>query len=257
MSAPQVQVDEDGHALALWSRDAGYSGEVIESVDRPAGGQWSSKVVFGRTTYGTPTVPLAVNSSGNAVAAWSTGPFRGSDSGAVVASTRQAGGTWEAPTVLSPSQWNSRPAVSLDAAGAAVVIWERFDIVWIAEHPAGGTWGKPRRVSSLGRYTSEPEVALGATGSGVLVWHQFDGSNEVVQAVARPGPRPCAVPNVVGKTLARARAAIATSHCRTGKIARTSSKARKGQVLSQSPTAGQILNRDTRVRLTVSRGRRR
>jgi hypothetical protein len=137
------------------------------------------------------------------------------------------------------------------------VIWERYDIVWIAEHPAGGTWGKPRRVSSRGRYTSEPEIALGAAGRGVLVWHQFDGSNEIVQAVARPEPPPCAVPHVVGKTLARAKAAIAASHCRTGRIARISSKGRKGQVLSQSPTAGQFLTGGTRMNLTVSRGRRR
>jgi hypothetical protein len=152
---------------------------------------------------------------------------------------------------------NSRPDVAVDADGAAVVVWERFNIIWIAERPAGGTWGRPQNVSSLGRYAFEPGVALGATGSGLLVWHQFDGSNEVVQAAERPGPPPCVVPNVVGKTVARAKAAIAASNCRTGKIARTSSKARKGQVLSQSPAAGLILNGRTRVNLAVSRGRRR
>jgi hypothetical protein len=160
--------------------------------------------------------------------------------------------------VLSTSKWeNSRPEVAVDAAGAAVVIWERFNIIWIAERPAAGTWGRPQNVSSLGRYAYEPEIALGVAGSGVLVWHQFDRSNEVVQAAARPGPPPCVVPKVVGKPLARARVAIAASNCRTGMIARTSSKARKEQVLSQSPTAGQILKNRTRVNLAVSRGRRR
>jgi hypothetical protein len=160
--------------------------------------------------------------------------------------------------MLSTSQWeNSRPDVAVDAAGAAVVIWERFNIVWIAERPARGTWGRPQNVSSLGRYAYEPAIALGAAGSGLLVWHQFDGSNEVVRAVERPGPPPCVVPKVVGKTLARAKAMIAAGNCRMGKIARTSSRARKGQVLSQSPAAGLILNGGTRVNLAVSRGRRR
>jgi len=254
ISAPQVVVDESGNALAVWSRDAWFPNGVIESVDRPSGGQWSSPEVL-PLTYGTATGPrLAVDPAGNAVAVWSTGAYPSKD---VVASTRPARGTWEAPRVLSASNFeNSRPDVAVDAAGVAVVIWERNNIVWIAERSARGTWGRPQKVSSLGRYAFEPEIALGAAGSGVLVWHEFDGSNEVVQAVARPGPRPCVVPKVVGKTLVLARAAIVASNCRTGRIARTSSKARKGQVLSQSPTAGQILKGGTRVKLAVSRGRR-
>ena len=142
ITAPQLLVDEAGNALVVWSRTAWYPSAVIESVDRPAGGQWSSPEVLAPT--GTGTAPrLAVDSAGNAVAVWSTGTSSLRD---VVASTRPAGGTWEAPRVLSTSMWeNSRPDVAVDASGTTVVIWERFNIVWIAEHPAGGL-GAGRRM---------------------------------------------------------------------------------------------------------------
>lgn len=66
----------------------------------------------------------------------------------------------------------------------------------------------------------------------------------------------CSVPNVVGKPLAAAKAAIARGHCRTGKITRVYSKrVRKGRVVSQRPPAGTRLLPDAGVvKLVVSRG---
>ena len=66
----------------------------------------------------------------------------------------------------------------------------------------------------------------------------------------------CSVPNVVGKPLTAAKAAIARGHCRLGKIARAYSKRmRKGRVVSQRPPAGtQLLPNAGVVKLVVSRG---
>ena len=65
------------------------------------------------------------------------------------------------------------------------------------------------------------------------------------------------MPKVVGKSLAKAKAAIAKSHCRTGKVGRAySKKTKKGLVLSQTPKAGKQLANGGKVNLVVSRGRR-
>jgi PASTA domain len=78
-----------------------------------------------------------------------------------------------------------------------------------------------------------------------------------------PGPPPpgaqmkCVVPNVKGKTLARARRLLASKRCALGRITRGySRKVRKGRVISQRPTVGRRLPRGTRVQVKVSRGRR-
>jgi hypothetical protein len=77
-----------------------------------------------------------------------------------------------------------------------------------------------------------------------------------------PSPRPpsgkaCLVPNVVGRRLATARVRIRRARCAVGRIRYARSVRARGRVLAQSPRAGARRPRGTRVRLTVSKGRRR
>jgi hypothetical protein len=65
------------------------------------------------------------------------------------------------------------------------------------------------------------------------------------------------VPNVVGRLLSQAKAAIKKAHCRVGKISfKPSTQAKKNRVLSQSPRARNRVRNGTYVNLTVGRGRR-
>ena len=67
----------------------------------------------------------------------------------------------------------------------------------------------------------------------------------------------CVVPNVKGKTLARARRLLASKRCALGRVTRGySQKVRKGRVISQRPSVGRRLPRGTKVHVKVSRGRR-
>jgi len=66
------------------------------------------------------------------------------------------------------------------------------------------------------------------------------------------------VPNVVGKTLAKAKSKLAHSHCRLGKVTRKiSSQKAKGRVLSERPKPRTRLATGARVRLTVGKGPKR
>ena len=68
----------------------------------------------------------------------------------------------------------------------------------------------------------------------------------------------CKVPNVVGKTLAKAKTAITKAHCRVGKVTRTYSRKRKKDiVIGQSKRPGRVVAKNTKIELVVSRGRRR
>jgi beta-lactam-binding protein with PASTA domain len=65
----------------------------------------------------------------------------------------------------------------------------------------------------------------------------------------------CKVPNVKGKTVAQAKAALKAKRCAAGKIKQAfSAKVRKGRVIGQSRRAGASLPRNTKVNLTVSKG---
>jgi Zn-dependent metalloprotease len=68
----------------------------------------------------------------------------------------------------------------------------------------------------------------------------------------------CRVPKVTGKLIASAKAAIARSHCATGKLTYAySKKVAKGKVVSQSRAAGKVFPAKTKVSLVVSRGARK
>jgi Ca2+-binding RTX toxin-like protein len=68
----------------------------------------------------------------------------------------------------------------------------------------------------------------------------------------------CLVPKVRGHTLRAAKAALRTRRCSAGRIARAySAKVKRGRVMAQKPRAGTRLQVGGKVRLTVSRGRKR
>jgi len=70
-------------------------------------------------------------------------------------------------------------------------------------------------------------------------------------------PRRCLIPNVRGKTLRRARHAIATASCRVGRVRYAWSRKRRGTVVAEAPKPGTRSPAGARVNLVVSRGRRR
>jgi len=62
----------------------------------------------------------------------------------------------------------------------------------------------------------------------------------------------CRVPRVIGMRLAVARTRIGRANCKVGRVRRARSR-RVGKVLSQSPRAGAVRERGTKVNLTVGR----
>jgi beta-lactam-binding protein with PASTA domain len=69
-------------------------------------------------------------------------------------------------------------------------------------------------------------------------------------ATTYPVPKPCKVPNVVGKTLSAAESAITKANCQVGSVTAKVDSAKKGNVIAQKPTSG----KGPTVNLTVSLG---
>jgi beta-lactam-binding protein with PASTA domain len=68
----------------------------------------------------------------------------------------------------------------------------------------------------------------------------------------------CAVPKLKGKGLRAAKRALKAHDCSVGKIGRAFSKhVKKGHVISQKPKPHKLLRHGAKVRLTVSKGRKR
>jgi hypothetical protein len=71
---------------------------------------------------------------------------------------------------------------------------------------------------------------------------------------AKPG---CTVPKLKGKTLKAAKKALTKANCGAGKVSRKRSRTiHKGRVVSTTPKAGKKLANNSKVKITLSRGRR-
>jgi hypothetical protein len=79
-------------------------------------------------------------------------------------------------------------------------------------------------------------------------------ANDDVAVTAKFVLRPCVVPNVVGKRLTAAKAAIRKAFCSVGKVGVVASSNAKGRVISQKPPHGKRLKHHARVSLVVSKG---
>ena len=79
-------------------------------------------------------------------------------------------------------------------------------------------------------------------------------TNADVAVTAKFVPRPCVVPNLVGKTLAAANAAIKKALCSVGTVTTTASGKPKGVVVAQKPKHGKRLKQHAKVSLVVSKG---
>ncbi len=186
-SEPQVAVDPQGVAVAVWRRSDGTN-YIVQSATRPAGGSWSPVTELSKAGEDAEHPQVAVDPQGDAVAVWS----RSNGTNSIVQSaTRPAGGGWSEATDLSASEQNAEyPQVAVDSQGDAVAIWLRYDgghnIVQTATRPAGGSWSPVTELSKAGEDAEHPQVAVDPQGDAVAVWSRSNGTNSIVQSATRP-----------------------------------------------------------------------
>ena len=70
VSAPQIVVDDEGHATAIWMGDG-----HIWSASRGIGGTWAPAVAFDAVGSTAPLPQLAVDGAGNLTAVWQRSSF--------------------------------------------------------------------------------------------------------------------------------------------------------------------------------------
>lgn len=180
--SPQIAVDRNNNVTVVWERYAGTK-LVVQSVDRPAGGSWTSPADIGEVALGAAPEPwIAVDWEGRATVVWK-------DAGVIESAFRPFAGSWEAPVPLSPEE-SFTPQAAMDARGDTTVAWMHFDgsnyVVESAYRPEGAAWEAPTLVSQPGEAGGNPHVALDAAGDSLVAWRGEDEGKEFVRAAYRP-----------------------------------------------------------------------
>jgi hypothetical protein len=188
--SPAIVVDGAGNAYAVWEDKR--SGKVIGYLSntdiyfayRPANGQWGANVKIddNTTTAHCAGPDIAVNGSGNAYVVWSDDYDGDAD---VYFAQRSTLGVWSTNARVNDdvdTENQQSPAITVDNAGNAYVVWEderNGDAdIYFAYRPAGGPWGADVKVNddtdAAGQYG--PSIALDGSGNAYVVWE--DERNE-------------------------------------------------------------------------------
>ncbi|MGH4007808.1 MAG: hypothetical protein ACRDTH_06545 [Pseudonocardiaceae bacterium] len=182
---PQVAVNAQGSAVAVWSRSNGTH-DIVQGAVRPAGEAWQAPTDLSAAGQDAGNPQVAVNAQGTTVAVWS----RSNGTHDIVqGAVRLARRAWQAPINLSAAGQSAvDPQVAIDAQGTAVAVWQRsngtHDIVQGAVHPASWVWSTPITLSAAGQHAQMPQVAIDAQGNAVAVWRRFNGTHYIVQSAA-------------------------------------------------------------------------
>ena len=188
---PSLAVGPDGSAITAWEHH-GTLESTVRFAQRPAGGGFSAPadlVTPGAAFngYGVNLPQVAVNASGEAVAAWL---FTDGSNYRVYAAVRPAGSTtFGTPAPLSAAGQNAAsPDVAIGPTGNAVVVWSRYDgSRWHAQaasRAGGGAFDAAVPLSATGVgtgtiFASAPRVAIDAQGAATAVF-------EAGQTVGQP-----------------------------------------------------------------------
>jgi hypothetical protein len=187
---PQVAIDADGGAVAVWE-DQGESASVYHkfieaAVKPPNSATWGPPVILGDAGR---QPEVAMNERGDAVAVW-PGP------GGLYSATLPASSSMWQPAVPISANEAEHPHVAIDAQGDAVATWESIsgetNTVQAAVKPAEGAWEAPTNLSEPVEYSHGypplyPSLAIDAKGSAVAAWDGIRSPmGEGVQAAVLP-----------------------------------------------------------------------
>jgi hypothetical protein len=182
---PRVAVADDGTATVVWSR---FDGEdSIVQTRRVESNGTLEEASEGLSLAGESAIQprVGVGPDGTATVVWN----RYDGANWVIQGRRMtaAGSPAGVAVNLSATGRNAaEPQLALSPAGAATVVWDRFDgtsfIVQARRlDPAGNLGLGPLNLSASGRDAADPQVATSPQGTATVLWSRFDGSSWLVQ----------------------------------------------------------------------------
>lgn len=127
---------------------------------------------------------LAVDPSGDAVAAWSN---FGSNEKVEASNTTTPGAGWSSPTELAENSYDMmleppEPRVAIDSHGDGVAVWEIYEnhkwYVQASQMPAGGAWQTPVQLAETND-PGRPQVAFDAQGDALATWTTYSGHDAI------------------------------------------------------------------------------
>lgn len=183
---PLVSVNDNGNAVAVWSRFDGTARVVQTRYLLNGSTTWSAVAkISSNATEDTGNAQVVINNNETVAVVWpavNDGVIRSNHSS-------DGGQTWSGVVPLyaagGESAWD--PVLGLNDAGQAIAVWKRSnginETIQTSYSTNGGqTWSSVETISDTRQNAGNPQVSLNSSGQAVVVWKRNDGSNDIIQA---------------------------------------------------------------------------
>lgn len=185
---PQVAVDTNGNAVAVWQRFDGANTIIQSATLSFRAAAWSTVTDLSAVGQDAADPQVAVDASGNAVAVWS----RNDGANTIIQSrSKPLNMPWSIVTddISAVGENASLPQVVLDPVGNAIAVWQRFNglipnvtAIEAATKPFNMAWTGAATLSTAGQNAIDPQIAIDPIGNAIAVWSRFDGTHSIIQS---------------------------------------------------------------------------
>ena len=183
---PQVALDPNGNAVAVWNQDDGTRTNIWANRFTPAAGWGVAERIETDDVGNASSAQVGVDPNGNALAVWQQSDGTHFD----IWANRftPAAGWGDGERIETDNAGDARaPQVALDPNGNAVAVWYQWDAtrfnIWANRFTPTAGWGVAERIETddVGD-AGPPQVALDPNGNAVAVWYQSDGTRDNIWA---------------------------------------------------------------------------
>ena len=172
---PQVAVDSQGNATAVWRQTDGTRFNIWANRFVPGVGWGTAELI--ETDAGHAGFPqVAVDSQGNATAVWD-------QSASIWANRFVPGLGWGTAELIETGTGGvSNAQVAVEPKGNATAVWRQSASIWANRFVPGVGWGTAELVETDAGVAFDPQVAVDSQGNAVAVWNQHDGTRSNIWA---------------------------------------------------------------------------
>lgn len=177
---PQISIDSEGNALAIWTEFFGKKNHVF-SAKKPYGLPW---IALGEISTGTlhttliPSKALSINQKGDAIAVWE----EESNGYSQIHGALYIDGAWMDPMVIAAEGGKSAqaPSAGIDNLGNSVIAWSQEGKIE-SKTLIDGKLSKNRLIASDPNYFSQhPHVRVDGEGNAVVVFERYNAMHKFI-----------------------------------------------------------------------------
>lgn len=192
---PQIAVDSDGNAIAVWSQDDGDYDSIYAKRYRTSDNSWAPTQQLESIDVGDAENPqIAFDSEGNAMAVWSQDDEEHGSTTSIYANRYRASeNSWvTAQSIEDGDESAYDPQIAFDSNGNAMAVWTQKDgndnyiSIQANYRPADDqTWtaGAAQLIEDRDDGSADnPQVAFDSDGDAIAVWEQDDGEYNNIYA---------------------------------------------------------------------------